>query len=304
MNAERRGYASPRAVEQALKQAARNAFRVDPSLSVQDRIQLAHFDRLLARVFSSESAEDWVLKGGVGILARTASARSTTDIDLFARDGSLNEALDELQGAARSDLGDHFRFELVGSRAIIGGNHNPYTKGVAATFDVYVGVQKRGKINVDLVVDALVTGEVEVVIPAHSLELPRLVSVPYNIYPVVDQIADKVCASLSTYRGAESSREKDFVDLMLFATTSELCGSGLQKAIRVEAAARGLTLPSSFSVPSKWGVVYEEQAANLPALKDHLDAASARSLLSTLLDPVLEQDSFDGRWDPKELRWR
>ena len=48
------GYTTPRAVEQALKQAARNASKLDPSLSVHDRIRLAYFDRFLARVFSEE----------------------------------------------------------------------------------------------------------------------------------------------------------------------------------------------------------------------------------------------------------
>lgn len=298
------GYATPRAVEQALKQAARNASKLDPSLSVHDRIRLAYFDRFLARVFSEESSSSWVLKGGMGILARVASARSTTDIDLFGKMSTIEEALGELRRAAAKDLGDHFSFEFVGSRSIVGGNHNPYTEGVAAAFDVYIGAQKKGTVNVDLVVDVVVTGKVDAILPSHSLQLPKLGSVRYNVYPVVDQVADKVCASLSTYSGAKSSREKDFVDLMLFATTCELDAGGLRRAVRAEASARGLPLPSSFSLPSDWGAVYEAHAAEIRALREHLDADSARTVLSDLLDPTLGADFTHARWDPRGLRWQ
>lgn len=39
--------------------------------------------------------------------------------------------------------------------------------------------------------------------------LPRLVSHAYRLYPIVDQIADKVCATMQTYHDRPSSREKD-----------------------------------------------------------------------------------------------
>jgi hypothetical protein len=47
-------YASAKAVDDAIKQAARNA-AADASVSVTDRIRQAYFDRFLCRVFSGAS---------------------------------------------------------------------------------------------------------------------------------------------------------------------------------------------------------------------------------------------------------
>ena len=81
-------YSSPAAVEAAIKSTARAAFTADPSLSIQERIRLEYFHRFLSRVFSEGTDSAWVLKGGTGMLARVASARSTTDVDLFSRSRS------------------------------------------------------------------------------------------------------------------------------------------------------------------------------------------------------------------------
>jgi hypothetical protein len=44
-------YGSPTAVEQAIKAAANQAFRENPSTSVDERIRLEYFRRFLSRVF-------------------------------------------------------------------------------------------------------------------------------------------------------------------------------------------------------------------------------------------------------------
>lgn len=87
------GYASPGAVESAISAAARKASNTDPSLTIQERIRLEYFHRFLSRVFSEENDSNWMLKGGAGMLARVASARTTTDVDVFRRSASLDAAL-------------------------------------------------------------------------------------------------------------------------------------------------------------------------------------------------------------------
>ncbi len=47
-------------------------------------------------------------------------------------------------------------------------------------------------------------------------------SYPYRLYPVANQIADKVCATLADYHGRPSSREKDLVDLVVIAVTQSV----------------------------------------------------------------------------------
>ncbi len=76
-------YANARAMEMVIKPATQAAHEVDPSVSVDERIRQATFDRLLCRVFSEGSSSEWVLKGGTGMFARVPNARATKDIDLF-----------------------------------------------------------------------------------------------------------------------------------------------------------------------------------------------------------------------------
>lgn len=83
-------YGDPRSVEMAIKGAAKAMYAADPSVSINERIRQAHFDRLLCRVFSQGAQSEWVLKGGSGMLARIPDARTTKDIDLFATGHTLD----------------------------------------------------------------------------------------------------------------------------------------------------------------------------------------------------------------------
>lgn len=106
-------YSTPRGVEAAIKEAAKNAANADPSLDMNKRIQLEYFNRFLSRIFSEGENSEWVLKGGTGILARIPSTRSTRDIDLYRQGLTLDQALEDLKRLATINLGDHFRFEYV-----------------------------------------------------------------------------------------------------------------------------------------------------------------------------------------------
>ena len=70
MNREPDQYVDARAVEQAIKNAAKIAHEADPSRVISDLIRQAYFDRFLCRVFSDGDESEWVLKGGSGMLAR------------------------------------------------------------------------------------------------------------------------------------------------------------------------------------------------------------------------------------------
>ena len=199
-------YPTAAGVEAAIKDAAKKAAAADPSLNVNERIRLEHFNRFLSRVFSDGEESEWLLKGGTGMLARVPSARTTLDIDLY-RDGfTLDQALADLRRLASADLGDHFRFEYAGHEKSIGGEAQPYTDGYVVTFEVFIGARSRGTINVDLAVGAGLTGPVTAADPANVLDLPRLVRHEYRLYPVVNQIADKVCTTMQTYHDRPSSR--------------------------------------------------------------------------------------------------
>jgi hypothetical protein len=84
------------------------------------------------------------------------------------------------------DLGDHFRFGYLEHRESITGDQQPYVDAYRVSFEVYIGVQGKGRINVDLATGAGPTAPVTTAEPANRLPLPRLTSHPYRLYPLVD----------------------------------------------------------------------------------------------------------------------
>ena len=296
-------YGSPAAVEAAITAAARMASAADPALTVQERVRLEYFHRFLSRVFSESDDSGWTLKGGTGMLARVASARTTTDIDLFRRNRSLDAALDDLRRLAAMDLGDFFRFDYTGYSNVVDGNQQTYTEGYQVDFDVSIGAKKKDRFHVDLVVNVITTDDIEIITPANALHLPKLTSNPYRLYPTVDQIADKVCATLALYGGRPSSREKDLVDLVVLAVTQDLDAHKLQRALTMEATARSLVLPMVFEVPASWGRGYSTLAAKVPTCERCRTVDAAQQLMHAFLDPVLDGSAGERRWDHQRRAW-
>ena len=296
-------YRTPAAVESAIRSAAQKAARNDKSLSTQERIRLEYFHRFLCRIFSETPTDAWLLKGGTALLARVPSARATSDVDLFNQRHSLAAALTELRRLAALDLGDFFRFEYVSHTDSLGGKQQAYTEGIRVNFDVYLGVNKKDRLSVALVVKAVVTDTPETIIPSNLLPLPKLPQCKYRLYPLVDQMADKVCATLSVYNGYPSTRVKDLVDLVLLTLTQTIDGGRIEVAITREAASRGLPFPETFTAPPDWDASYRKLASPIPDCKDYLTVALATSLVNALLEPVLAGKAKGLRWDPKIRAW-
>ena len=296
-------YQTPAAVESAIRSAAKKAARNDKSLSTQERIRLEYFHRFLCRIFSETPTDAWLLKGGTALLARVPSARATSDVDLFNQRHSLAAALTELRRLAALDLGDFFRFEYVSHTDSLGGKQQAYTEGIRVNFDVYLGVNKKDRLSVALVVKAVVTDTPETIIPSNLLPLPKLPQCKYRLYPLVDQMADKVCATLSVYNGYPSTRVKDLVDLVLLTLTQTIDGGRIEVAITREAASRGLPFPETFTAPPDWDASYRMRASPIPDCKDYLTVALATSLVNALLEPVLAGKAKGLRWDPKIRAW-
>lgn len=296
-------YKSAVAVEVAIRDAARNAFAADKSMSTQDRIRQEYFRRFLSRIFSERDDSDWLLKGGTGVLARVASGRRTTDVDLFRANNTLDGALAELIRLASLDLGDFFRFVYTKHESAIGGDQQTYTEGYSVDFDVYIGADKKELLHVDLVVGVIVTDEVTVTPPANRLDLPRLPSNDYRLYPTVDQIADKVCATMANYSGRPSSREKDLVDLVVIAKTQTVSAYSLRRAIDAEARARSLVPFTELTIPQTWGRRYAKEAKDVPYCADYRSADLAGELMRAFIDPVLRGEVPGKTWSPDSLAW-
>lgn len=296
-------YATARSVEAAIKNAAKRAAKAEPSLSTSTLIQLEYFNRLLSRVFSEGDESDWVLKGGTGILARVPSSRSTRDIDLDRRGFNLDESLEELRRLASIDLHDHFRFEYVSHEPTLATDTQLYMEGHRVTFNVFLGVAEKGVVNVDLVSGSAITDTVQTVVPKLALDLPRLDSRRYRLYPVVDQIADKVCATMAEYNGRPSSREKDLVDIVVFAVTQNVEGAALIRAIETERRRRNLMSFKRFVVPRVWGAGYVAQSRHVPHCADYSTIDLAAGLAARLIDPALTGEVQGMHWYAADQRW-
>lgn len=199
-------YGDWRSLELAIKDAAKKAARdAGPSVSaatVDAQIRQARFDRFLSRVFVDGEQSEWLLKGGMSVLARVPRSRTTKDMDLAShRPADLAEAERALVDLVAVDLGDHLTFRLVRSMQTGLGENQPgleTRRYVFACIDVDHDTQI-DTVQVDVAVGPPPVGRPEVVEPANRLQLRRpLITYPYRLYPVADQIADKVCATIDT----------------------------------------------------------------------------------------------------------
>ncbi|CUR55685.1 hypothetical protein NOCA230017 [metagenome] len=149
----------------------------------------------------------------------------------------------------------------------------PYTDGYQVRFEIFIGLSTKGSLQVDLAVGTGitgVTGEVTTTDSANAWELPRLVSHQYRLYPVVDQIADKVCATMTEYEKRTSSREKDLVDV---------------------------------AVPSAWGAGYAKLNKPVPHCADYRTVGLAADLANRLIDPALSGHADGKTWSHETLSW-
>lgn len=293
-------YKTPNALEMAVKAAAK-----DSPLDTGRAVSGFYFHRLLCRIFS-DPGRGFVLKGGQSMLARTINARATRDIDLLSKEQSLENALELLKDAASVDLGDLMRFTFESASAIK--DADEYRSGLNVVFTPWLGPKRLQPISIDLVVDEIPLEEAETVTPADRIQVEGIEVFDYLVYPVESALADKLCAMAERHDGLPSSRVKDLVDVLVYATTCKVDGDKLTKSIRREAGARKISLAESFAPPAEWEGVYERQFAKLRAqtgLSDvYSSIADASRLAAKLFDPALCEKAEGLEWSPEELGWQ
>src|SRR5205814_339633 len=163
------------------------------------------------------------------------------------------------------------------------------------------------KFHLDLVAEGVqMTGAPDRVPALAAVAIAGLEQPGYRVYPIVDHIADKVCAILER-RGADqrpSTRYKDLVDLVALIATARVPAEDQFRALQSEAGRRHILLPPRFDVPDKalWGSGYAAEAkrAVLP-VAGSLPAALADA--GPYLDPLFD-GTATGVWHPEDRRWR
>jgi hypothetical protein len=255
------------------------------------------YDRLLERLYLVD--EGWIIKGATALLARDIGVRGTIDIDLY-RAAAREVAEADLRRAASLDIGDWFRFEIGPPRPIAG------TGGVRLPVKAFVGNTAWAAFHVDLLGEDLrMTGDPEDVPPLARVVMPGVEQHGYRAYPLVDHVADKVCAIFERHgpTRAPSTRYRDLVDLVAIVLAAPVAAAPQLTALRSEARRRGLQLPGRFTIPDRglWQPGYAAEAGrSLLAMARTLDEATAT--ITPFLDPLLD-GTARGRWDPQGDRW-
>lgn len=293
-----RGYATPRALEMAVKSAAERS-----PMDTGRAMSAFWFHRLLCRVFANGN-DRFVLKGGRAMLARTIDARATRDIDLLARGNDLGEAIEELKALAAADLGDQVRFAFSAADPIKAGDE--YRSGAELVFDMWLGPKRMQPVSIDLVVDEVPLERAERVSPVDRIVVRGTEGCDYLVYPVEAALADKFCGIVERHQGRPSSRVKDLVDVAVYATTCDVDGAKLRARLLRELGARGIPVPDGFGVPDEWGQAayskaYGKQAAGTGLPERLRDVREATGLGETLFDPVLNGEAADRRWTHERL---
>ncbi len=129
----------------------------------------------------------------------------------------------------------------------------------------------------------------------------------YLVYPVESALADKLCAIIERHGGRPSSRVKDLVDIVVYATSCDVDGARRQRRIRREAAVRGIDLPRAFAIPDEWTVSYGRVFGRLcsqTGLSQNLRSLAATTTLAQdMLGPALDGAVGDCVWDHARLDW-
>jgi hypothetical protein len=292
-------YATARAFEAALTARFKRLALETPFNPSQLRRQFA-YDRLLARCFTASDEQQWILKGGISMLARLRQARHSADVDLVAAADSIETALTALTKTAARDLGDFFHFTLGNPTRVVQG-----IEGIRVPVKAHLGPRPYESFHIDLVTAVTITGTIETAHPVVPLDIPGLIRPDYRLYPLADTAADKICAITERPQGTPSTRFRDLVDLVLIARTRQLDATELRIALTSEHHRRALPPRTAFDVPDHtlWEAGYTKVAARAPGIDGHRDLASALNLTKGLIDPILAGIRTYGTWNPTTSAW-
>lgn len=257
------------------------------------------YDRLLARLYALDAG--WVVKGATALIARRISHRHTIDLDVYRSIATANAEAD-LRQAISIDLGDWFSFEITAARPI-GEGHT----GTRLPLIARVGTTEWARFHVDVVADGItMTDTVDHVPALPAVTIPGLARPGYRVYPLVDHIADKICAILEHHGPLShpSTRFKDLVDLVAITQTASVAADRQHAALQTQIQRRNLTPPHSFDIPDRplWETGYAAEARRTRAATTNtLDDALA--LVKPFIDPLLDRTAT-GTWDPIHTAWQ
>jgi hypothetical protein len=280
-----------RALEDRLKTEARSRSR-----SLEELRREFLFQRFLALIFSAPDRQ-WVLKGGASLLIRLAGARFSKDLDLLhLGEVSPEEAIAELRSLTAAREGDHLTFVIED-----GVSYSRTNPVVEISVTAYIGAKYSG-FPIDLARELHLLAAPERIRPTPVVAVPGLPGLPeVVVYPLTDQVADKVCAMYELYGDMESpsSRYRDLIDLALIVSTCELGAAMVADALKSESRRRKMQLPTHMVSPSpNWPDGYRAYARKTQVEEALQDVEVALEHVGACLNPLLDGSRDEGCWRP------
>ena len=175
---------------------------------------------------------------------------------------------------------------------------NPVVE-ISAT--AYIGA-KYGQFPIDLARELHLVAAPERIRPQPVVEVPGLPPLPeLVVYPLTDQVADKVCAMFELYGESQSpsSRYRDLLDLALVVSMCELDGRQLSLAVASETRRRKVTMPTAMQSPGpNWPAGYAAIARRSRLPSELHEMPTALEVVGVCLNPILSGDRSRGSWHP------
>lgn len=183
-------------------------------------------------------------------------------------------------------------------------DENGYSRLLKLRFATYVGDQEKDPILIDLSLDCSPTLPPEQIEPLNRISLEGIVTCEYLLYSLPDQLADKLCAVMELQaNGFPSSRMKDLVDIVFYATSEKVDLKQLSVAIKAECQKRNMEEPTAFSAPDEWRVRFPTFAARTKIRDEFRDFDAASNLATRFFSPALEDRIEYMCWNPDKLEW-
>ena len=156
----------------------------------------------------------------------------------------------------------------VGEPALGDGEDVEVARVKVTVFDGTTGVES---FNIDLSGDIVLNAEPD------QMEVPRgdaavLSGYPAMIrtrlYPIENQMADKLCALYTRYGSGPSTRYRDLYDLAIIVDQLPFDPAILTEALRVQQRVRRTTVPATLAEPAPgWAAAYDQQLRRTPGAR-------------------------------------
>lgn len=273
----------------ALRQRLANDARergVDPREAYSAFFRMMFTNALMAH-------DGWILKGGTSLMCRLRDARSTLDLDLFRiddRSASLSaQAMREMMEGHRVG---RYTFRLA--QPIAGTSEVGEVVRLKVT--VLDGATTVESFNIDLSADVVLNAEPDVrdVARGDAAVLPGYpATIRVRLYPIENQVADKLSALYSSFSTGASTRYRDLYDVAMIVDQLPLRRSALVEALQTQQRVRRIAIPPDLGEPtSNWAEAYDKQLARTPSAKPPFTRyRAAMAIVKDALSPAVREAS-------------